>query len=127
MGVDSNKMNRLLILVIIGLLVALIVSINSSRSVVVAGTGSSSGGVAAVTGNTDSQSRDLLYVIDTDAKSLCVYEYLGGRLNMVAARNIKFDLLLDEWRPRSQKPSVKEIYEETRKKIQKDSTPPKKK
>lgn len=122
---NSNSTNRILLLVIAALLVALIISVNSSRTVVVAGTESSSGGIAAVTGNTDSQSRDLLYVIDTSGKSLCVYEYLGGKLNLVAARNIKFDLLLDEWRPRSQKPSVKEIYDETRKKI-KGAAPPKK-
>jgi hypothetical protein len=113
--------------VVIGLLIALIFSISLSRTVVVAGNGSSSGGVTAVTGNTDSQSRDLLYVIDTTARTLCVYEYLGGKLNLAAARNIKFDFMLDEWRPRTQKPSVKEIYDEVRKKIKKDSTPPKKK
>ena len=123
---NGNRTNRLLLLVIAGLLVALIISVNSSRTVVVAGTESSSGGISAVTGNTDSVSRDLLFVVDTTSKSLCVYEYMGGRLNMVAARNIKFDLMLDEWRPRSQKPSVKEIYDETRKKI-KGSTTPKKK
>lgn len=124
---NSDKTNKLLMVVIVGLLVALIVSVNSSRTVLVAGTESSSGGVAAVTGNTDSQSRDMLYVIDTKAKSLCVYDYTGGRLNLVAARNIKFDLMLDEWRPRSQKPSVKEIYDETRKKIKGSTTPPKRK
>ena len=123
---NSDKTNKLLLVVIIGLLVALVISLNTSRMVVVAGTESSSGGVAAVTGNTDSQSRDMLYVIDTNAKSLCVYDYTGGRLNLVAARNIKFDLMLDEWKPRSQKPSVKEVYDETRKKIKGSTTPPKK-
>ena len=122
---NSNSTNKILLMVIAALLVALIISVNSSRTVVVAGTESSSGGIAAVTGNTDSQSRDLLYVIDTGGKCLCVYEYLGGKLNLVAARNIKFDLLLDEWRPRSQKPSVKEIYDETRKKIKGTTTPKK--
>ena len=123
---ESKATNKLLLLVIIGLLAALIFSVNSSQSGAVAGTGSGAGSIAAVTGNTDSQSRDLLYVIDTEAKSLCVYDCLGGKLNLIAARNIKFDLLLDEWRPRSQKPSVKEVYDETRKKI-KGSTTPKKK
>jgi hypothetical protein len=113
-------------LVIIGLLTALIFSVNSSRTQALA-QGAAAGNMTAVTGNTDSQARDLLYLVDTTAKSLCVYECQGGRLNLVAARNIKFDFLLDEWRPRTQKPSVKEVYDETRKKIKKGTTPPKRK
>ncbi len=120
---DSAKTNKFLMLIIIGLLVALIISINSSHTVVVAGTSSGAGSIAAVTGNTESQSRDLLYVVDTQGKSLCVYEYLGRKLNLVAARNIKFDLLLDEWRPRSQTPSVKDVYKETQKKTKENTQP----
>ena len=123
---ENKTTNKLLLLVIIGLLAALIFSVNSSQSGALAGTSSGGGSLAAVTGNTDSQARDLLYVIDTEARTLCVYEYLGGKLNLAAARNIKFDFMLDEWRPRTQKPSVKDIYDEVRKKIKKDSTPPKK-
>jgi hypothetical protein len=124
--VDSAKLNKFLMLTIICLLVVLIISVNSSRTVVVAGTSSTSGGVTAVTGNTDSQSRDLLYVIDAQGKSLCVYEYVGRRLNLVAARNIKFDMLLDEWRPASQSPSVKDVYKETQKKTKDGSKAPRK-
>lgn len=122
----DNRTNRFLMLVIIGLLVALIFSVNSSKTIVVGATGSASSGIAAVTGNTESQARDLLYVIDTQAKILCVYQHTGNALNLVAARNIKFDLLLDEWRPKSQNPSVKDIYNEARKKIKSSSSPPKK-
>ena len=112
--------------VVIGLLIALIISVNSSRTPVIADAASASGSISAMTGNIESQSRDILYVIDTDAKSICVYDYQGGKLNLVAARNIKFDLMLDEWRPRTQSPSVKEVYEETRKKIKGTTTPKKK-
>jgi hypothetical protein len=122
--VDTNTTNKFLVLIIIGLAVALIFSVSTSRTV--AGTASGSGGVAAVTGNVESQSRDLLYVIDTTAKVLCVYDFQGGKLNLVGARNIKFDLMLDEWRPGTQNPSVKQIYDATREKIKGSSTPPRK-
>jgi hypothetical protein len=121
--VDSARMNKFLMIIIIGLLVALIVSVNSSHTVVVAGTADSAGSLAAVTGNTESQSRDLLYIVDGQGKSLCVYEFMGRKLNLVAARNIKFDLLLDEWRPNSQTPSVKDVYKETQKKTKEDTKP----
>ena len=113
---DSARMNKLLMLIIIGLLIALIVSINSSHTVVVAGTSSGAGSIAAVTGNTESQSNHHSHIC-------LAAEYLGRKLNLVAARNIKFDLLLDEWRPRSQTPSVKDVYKETQKKT-KDNTKP---
>ena len=123
----SDMINKLLMLVIIGLLAVLIFSINSSRSPVIAGSsGMAAGGLMAIAANTEQGNRDLVYVIDTNAKSMAVYECYANRLNLVAARNIKFDLLLDEWRPRSQKPSVEEVYKETRKKI-KGSVPEKKK
>ena len=120
---EKMNVNSMVMLVIAGLLVVLIVSVNSSRTPVIAGTGATAGNIAAVAGNTDGSARDILYVVDTEARTLCVYDYNGGRLNLVAARNIKFDLMLDEWVPGSQQPGVKDIYKETRKKIE-GGTPP---
>lgn len=105
-----------LLLVIIGLLFALVLFLSAGNTFVLANTGGSDIGLVAVTGNTEAQSRDLVWVFDPKAKSLCVYDLVGGRLNLVAARNIKFDLLLDEWRPGSQTPGVKDVYNETKKK-----------
>jgi hypothetical protein len=122
--VDAGTTNKFLMLTVVGLAVALVLSVSSTRTA--AGTESSSGGIAAVTGNIESQSRDLLYVVDTTAKVLCVYDFQGGKLNLVGARNIKFDLMLDEWRPDSQNPSVKQVYEAVKQKIQGSSTPPRK-
>ena len=106
----------LLLLVIIGLLFTLILLPGAGNPFVLANTGGSDIGLVAVTGSTEAQSRDLVWVFDPKAKSLCVYDLVGGRLQLVAARNIKFDLLLDEWRPGTQTPGVKDIYNETKKK-----------
>lgn len=124
-GMSSDKTNKFLMVVIVALLVALIFSVNSSRTVLVAGTSGAAGNVTAVTGNTESQALDLLYVVDTQAKTVCVYQYRGNILNLVAARNIKFDLLLDEW-GNTQSPSVKEVYNKVQKKIRGSTSPPKK-
>jgi uncharacterized protein (UPF0333 family) len=122
----ANKLVILLLLVITGLLLALILLVSGGTPLLLANTGGSDTGFVAVTGNTENQTRDLLYVIDTKAKSLCVYDVVGGRLHLVAARNIKYDLLLDEWRPASQTPSVKDVYNETKKKIAGEEPPEKK-
>jgi uncharacterized protein (UPF0333 family) len=112
----TDKVIVSLLIAIIGLLLALILLLSAGNPFALADTGASDIGLVAVTGNTEAQNRDLVWVFDPKAKSLCVYDLVGGRLQLVAARNIKFDLLLDEWRPGSQTPGVKDVYNETKKK-----------
>jgi len=80
-----------------------------SRPQVLAQTGMAGGRIVAVTGNIDSQNRDLLYVIDTVDKVLCVYDMQGYQLRLLASRNISYDLSAEEYSSgnRQQQPSVK--------------------
>ena len=80
---------------------------------VLAQTSSSAGAFVGVTGNYQSQTRDLLYLIDSNTKRLALYGYNNGRLELMAVRNIKYDFQLDEWRPKSQRPSPFDIFKET--------------
>ena len=76
-------------------------------------TGSSSPDVVIVTGNIKGGSQDVLYVVDTRAERLCVYEVQGRNLKLAAARNIKYDLQLHEL-PLGQKPGVKWVSNDTK-------------
>ena len=67
--------------------------------------------ILAATGNFLSETRDLLYVYDTGSRRMVIYEYNNGRLDIVAARSIRFDLKYDEWPRGKQRPSVKDVHE----------------
>ena len=67
----------------------------------------------AVTGHGVTDQHDLLYVLDTQAERLCVYDFASGALQLVAARNVRYDLQLDEFRAGSQHPSPLDIFRET--------------
>lgn len=77
-------------------------------------TATSSADVVIVTGNTRSQSQDVLYLIDTRANRLLVYEIRGRSLTLAAARYIEFDLQLHEWPEKSQQPGVKKVHKDTK-------------
>ena len=76
-------------------------------------TGSSSDDVVIVTGNIKGGSQDVLYVVDTRAERLCVFEVEGRNLKLAAARNIKYDLQLHEL-PDGQKPGLKKLAKDTK-------------
>lgn len=77
-------------------------------------TASSSNDVIIVTGNSRSNSQDVLYIIDTKSNRLLVYEFRGRSLTLAAARYIEYDLQLDEWPEKSQQPGVKKVYKDTK-------------
>ncbi len=80
-------------------------------------TASSSNDVVIVTGNTRSQSHDVLYLIDTKSNRLLAYEFQGRTLTLAAARYIEFDLQLDEWPAKSQQPGVTKVRKVTKDEI----------
>jgi hypothetical protein len=61
------------------------------------GTADSNNDMVAVTG-TASTGAAVLYLVDTRQKRLCVYQASGKNIELVAARNIEFDLRLDGYR-----------------------------
>ena len=70
------------------------------------------GGMVAVTGTgTSGQSRDVLFLLDSNQTRLAVYEYKDGRMTLGAVRNIEFDLRFNEFPGKKQTPSVKEMKE----------------
>jgi hypothetical protein len=60
------------------------------------------------------QGKDYLFLVDGESTRLAVYELNGGRLSMVAVRNLEFDLQYQEWSPRgrAQVPSVEDVRED---------------
>lgn len=79
-------------------------------------TSTSSEEVVIVTGNTRSNSQDVLYLIDTKSNRLLVYEFKGKALTLAAARYIQYDLQLHEWPSKTQQPGVKKVRKDTEKK-----------
>ena len=67
--------------------------------------------LVAVTGNYQNQDHDILYVIDGEAKTMAVYDLANFHCKLIAARNIKFDLQLEEygWNRRAHTPTFKEV------------------
>lgn len=83
-------------------------------------TADSGSAYALATGESGSGSADLLYVLDCQKQSLCVYQYRSETLNLLAARTVTYDVQLPEFKT---KPSVKEMkreYDEWLKKVAKD-------
>ena len=81
-----------------------------------------SGGFVAVAGNAQPGSKDLLWLVDakSDTPHLVCYQLDQGRLQIAAARNIRYDFMLDVWpvNGQPQSPTVKEVFD-----ITKPSTP----
>ncbi len=111
---------QLVIAFLLGAAVALLATLvftDRSAQPTYAQSAAGGGGFFGVTANTQPGSQDIIWLIDgrTDTPRLNVYEIKSGRLNLVSARNIKYDFQLDEFPPKTQQPSVKEVYEETEK------------
>ena len=72
------------------------VSVGGGRS---AGGGTADGdrNMIAVTG-TSSSGAAVLYLVDTKLKRLVIYQASGKNIEMVAARNIEYDMKLDSYR-----------------------------
>lgn len=75
------------------------------------------GGIFGVTGNTQPGAKDILWLIDarTDEPRLLIYENKeAGRLQLLAARNIKYDLMYDQYpgTASAQRPSVEQVRKE---------------
>jgi len=98
----------LVALLVVGMLVGFVLG-QMSRPQVYAQTSMGAGRIVVATGNIDSQNRDLLYVIDTQDKVLCVYDMQGYQLKLLAARNISYDLSAQEFSSgnKQQQPSVR--------------------
>ena len=60
------------------------------------GTADSDGHMIAVTG-TSSSGAAVLYLVDTKLKRLAIYQATGKNIELVAARNIEYDLKLDSY------------------------------
>jgi len=75
-------------------------------------TAAEEGGVFAVAGQITSDSFGI-YLVDTERQTLTVYQWLPSvkKLRLLAARNYRFDLGLDEF---NTEPSVREIQQLTR-------------
>lgn len=53
-----------------------------------------------------------LYVVDTKSRTMCVYRVLGGKLQLLAARNLSYDLQLDDYNNAPKTPrEIREIAE----------------
>lgn len=87
---------------------------------VFAQTSGTSGGVIAVTANSEVGARNMVWVINTasGAPRLALYEAKqGNRLEMLSVRNLTWDFLYDQYpgTKASQRPSVDEVRKETKK------------
>jgi hypothetical protein len=75
------------------------------------------GSIFGVTGNTQPGAKDVLWLIDarTDEPRLVVYENKeAGRLTLLAARNIKYDLMYDQYpgAANAHRPTVDQVRKE---------------
>jgi len=103
-------------------LTLLIVLLMRGENPIYAQTANSAGGFVAVTGAGVTDQHDYLYLVDTESKRVLAYDYQNRVLNLMAARNIRYDLMLDEWRPNSQRPSVLEVFRQTEGQKKKEAT-----
>ena len=85
------------------------------------------GNFIMVVGHDNSDQHDVLYVMDVQAQRVAVYDYKNRTMNLMAVRNVRYDLQLDEFRPGSQRPSPLDIWRETEGKKEKGDKDKKKK
>ena len=87
-----------------------------------------SGGFVGVAGNAQPGARDVLWLVDvkSDTPKLCIYEVKEGRLSLIAARNVKYDFMYDQFPATrdAQTPSVQDVFKDTEKKRQEERKPP---
>lgn len=74
------------------------------------GSGVGDGGMIVVTGMINNNQKDMLYIVDTERKTLGIYEFNGTAIQLKSVRHVGKDLQLLEYPGGgTQKPSVKEI------------------
>lgn len=74
------------------------------------GSGVGADNMIVVTGMINNNQKDLLYVVDTERKTVGVYEFNGTAIQLKSVRHVGKDLQLLEYPGGgTQKPSVKEI------------------
>ena len=90
------------------LLVEIGAAVSTASAQVQAGRAPASGDIFAVAGQVTSDSYGI-YLIDANNATIAVYQWLPNvrKLRLMAARNVKFDLQLDEYN--SDEPSPREI------------------
>jgi hypothetical protein len=77
---------------IAGLLIALVAG-SGGRPVYAQG-GAADGSALAVAANFNNGEQDLVWVFDAKAKVLSIYKYQNNTIELIGARNLKWDLLI---------------------------------
>lgn len=101
--------------IIVTLTIALVVGNRPMLAPSYGGTSSGSGGVFGVTGLGTGGNKDLLWVIDSEGQRVAVYDAQGDVIQLKSVRNIRYDLKLDEYPSKRQRPSVVDIFREVEK------------
>jgi hypothetical protein len=72
------------------------------------------GGYVGVAGNAQPGAKDIMWLVDThgDSPHLVCYQLDQGRLMIAAARNIRYDFMLDQWpiNGAPQDPTVQAVF-----------------
>ena len=113
--VRSDVVIAFLLGVIVALSGALVFRGGSMLAPSYAGTSSGSGGVFGVTGLATGGSKEYLWVIDSEGQKVAVYDAQGDVIQLRSVRNIRYDLKLDEYPAKRQRPSVVDIFREVEK------------
>ena len=72
------------------------------------------GSLTGVTGLVTGGNREIIWVLDGENQRLCAYDINNNRLTLLCARNIRYDMKLDQYPPGDrQTPTVREIFEQT--------------
>jgi hypothetical protein len=75
----------------------------------------SSDDIVVCTGNIKGGNQDVLYIMDTRAERMVIYEVEGRTLSLAVVRNTKYDFQLKEFPPGKQRPTVRKVEKETEK------------
>jgi len=98
---------------IAGLLIAIIAG---GAEKTVFAQGMSSGSMAMIPANLNNQQEDIVWVLDSSAKRLAVYRHKNNQvIELIGARNIKFDLQLSDFQYSNRHFTPREIEKETKK------------
>ena len=75
-----------------------------------AGSGGGAGSIIAVIGQINNGQKEVLYVVDTERKTVAVYDYNGSNaINLKTVRHFAKDIQMVEYPGNRQKPSVSDI------------------
>ncbi len=107
--------------VIVALGAVLVTGGSSPFAPAYAGTAAGDGGLFGVTGLSTGANKDLLWLIDPQGQRLGLYDAQGDVIQLRSVRNIRYDLKLDEYPPKRQRPSVLDIFRQVEKDPGKES------